>query len=278
MNGLGNDFVIMDSRYLNLSLETLSIDLICDRYRGIGCDQLLILSESNSEADVNMLIFNADGTEAEACGNGLRCVASYVMNLLNSQHVVIETTAGLLPAWRQSNGDIRVSMGIPKFDWNSIPLAKECDPLAAPISRGALKSPTCINIGNPHAVFFVDDADSVNLVELGPELEVHPMFPNRSNIEVVSILDKNTIRMRVWERGAGVTAACGSGACAAMVAANIRGLVGSSAKIKLDGGILRVELEENGAVFLSGPIATSFSGVIEPPYISDYIIEETSNE
>ncbi len=278
MHGLGNDFVIIDSRYLNLSFETLSIDLICNRYRGVGCDQLLILRESNSEADVNMLIFNADGTEAEACGNGLRCVASYVMDLLDNQHVVIETSSGLLPAWRQLNGDIRVSMGIPKFDWDTIPLAEECDPLAAPISCGALKSPTCINIGNPHAVFFVDDADSIDLIELGPELEVHPMFPKRSNIEVVSILDKNTIRMRVWERGVGVTAACGSGACAAMVAANIRGLIGSSARIRLDGGILGVEWEKNGAVFLSGPIATSFSGVIEHPYIKDYMIEEASNE
>jgi len=265
MHGLGNDFVVLDARASALGIDAARAQAIADRRTGVGCDQLLILKPTNgSGADAFMEIRNCDGAEAEACGNGTRCVAALLMDEKGSDDVVIETVAGLLRATRAADGQVTVDMGPARLEWNQIPLAAEADTLHVDVREGPLADPVAVNIGNPHAVFFVDDAEAVDLEIHGPKLEHHPMFPERANIEVVSVLGPDKLRMRVWERSDGITRACGSGACAVAVAAHRRGLAGRQVDIRLDGGTLHLEWrEDDGHVLMTGPVALVYRGVLD---------------
>ena len=263
MHGLGNDFVILDRRDGKGTLSQASVRAITDRRSGIGCDQLIIMEPANAaEADVFMRIYNPDGSEAGACGNATRCVAELMMNEKKSDHVIIETISGLLDTERTPDGLYSVDMGPAKFDWRDIPLSEACDTLNMPISEGELSGPVGVSVGNPHAVFFVDDAEAVDLASVGPVIEHHKLFPQRTNVEVVQVLTNNKIRLRVWERGAGITRACGSGACAAAVAAAQRKLTGRTVEVVLDGGSLKIEWLADNNILMTGPVATSFSGTM----------------
>ncbi len=262
MHGLGNDFVIIDTREHPLSLSTDAIKRICDRHLGVGCDQLVLISHSQ-RADCRVHFYNADGSESGACGNASRCVASLMMYESGRSVATIATNAGMISCDLTDDGWITVNMGKAKTSWQAIPLAYECDTLHVPLEEGVLKDPVCINVGNPHAVFFVDDVDEVPLKELGSKLEHHSLFPERANIEVVQVVSRSHIRIRVWERGSGETKACGTGACAAAVAAIRRDLCDRTVLVNLLGGDLEVSLHTNMDVTLSGPIAISFAGVMD---------------
>ncbi len=261
MHGLGNDFVVIDGRRRPLAVDAAAARAIADRRTGVGCDQLIVIEPpQDGLADAVMRIFNPDGSQAEACGNATRCVADLLMAELGRSHAVIQTVAGLLDAEAVPGGLVAVDMGPARLDWREIPLAEACDTLAAPVAAGALQQPVCVSMGNPHAVFFVPDAAAVPLAELGPVLEHHPMFPARANIEVAELVGPDRLRVRVWERGAGITRACGSGACAVGVAAARRGLTGRRVSVVLDGGELVIDWLRDGHVQMTGPVATSFVG------------------
>jgi len=268
MHGLGNDFVVIDSRTQKFSLDADRVRAIADRHKGVGFDQLVVLEPAPDKlADVFFRFLNSDGSEAGACGNGTRCVADLVMREKNSADLTIQTRAGLLKSRRESGGTVSVDMGPARMDWRDIPLAQACDTLHVPLAVGALADPVATSMGNPHATFFVPDAAAIDLATLGPRLENHAIFPERANIGVAQILDPATLRLRVWERGAGITLACGSGACAATVAAVRRGLLaGRRARVIVDGseggaGALEIEWRADGHVLMAGPVALSFSGV-----------------
>jgi diaminopimelate epimerase len=265
MHGLGNDFVVIDRRKGGIALSAERLRAIGDRHRGVGFDQLVFIDPpSNGRADVAFRFHNQDGSEAGACGNGTRCVAAAVMAEDGRDTLAIETIAGLLHAEKRKDGLYAVDMGPARLDWRDIPLTQACDTLALPIAAGPLSEPVAVNMGNPHCVFFVPNAEAVALETYGPEIEHHPLFPERTNVEVASIAGRNRIRLRVWERGVGITLACGSGACAAAVAASRRGLTGRRVEIAVDGGMLSVDWREDGHVVLTGPIAVSFSGNLAP--------------
>ena len=253
MHGLGNDFAIFDARNAAIPMPEARVRLLADRRLGIGCDQLIRL-EPSTRADVFMRIYNPDGSESGACGNATRCVA----HLLGGD-VVIETTAGLLKATKAGEG-ISVDMGAPRFGWSEIPLAYALDTRELPVSCGELERPVAVNMGNPHAVFFVADVNAVPLEALGPEIEHDPLFPERVNVNVAALVGPDRLALRVWERGAGLTLACGSGACATFAAARRRGLVGASATISLPGGELVISETAAGTLLMTGPIATSYVG------------------
>ena len=245
MHGLGNDFVIFDAREAPLEMDAARARALADRRTGIGCDQLIVL-EPSGLADVKMRIWNADGGEVESCGNASRCVAAILGG--DSR---IETKGGILTA--SATGDAaRVDMGAPRFGWNEIPLAYAMDCTALPVGWESLQAPFAVNVGNPHVVFFVEDAEAVELERLGPLIETDPLFPQRVNVNVASVEDE-AIRLRVWERGAGLTRACGTGACATAVAAIRRKLVDSPVDIRLPGGTIR----------MSGGAAHVFTGEID---------------
>ena len=263
MHGLGNDFVVLDGRERPIAIEAARVRAIADRHTGVGCDQLILLERADGGlADVSMRIFNADGGEVEACGNASRCVAALLLGELGRDHMVIETKAGLLDAEADKAGIVRVDMGRVRLDWRDIPLKDAADTLHLGISLGPLRDPAAVNVGNPHAVFFVDDADGVDLARFGPVLERHAQFPERANIEVAQVLSPTRIRARVWERGTGITLACGTGACAVLVAAHRRGLAERKADVVLDGGVLTVEWLKDDHVLLSGPAEVSFTGTL----------------
>jgi diaminopimelate epimerase len=264
MHGLGNDFVVIDGRAQALALDDRLARTIADRRTGVGCDQLIVIEPPRSGlADAFMRIRNADGGEVEACGNATRCVASLLMDEKRRSHVVIETVAGLLDAESRAGGRVAVDMGPARLDWRDIPLAEPKDTLHLGIALGQLADPVGVSMGNPHAVFFVADAEAVDLAALGPPLEHHKLFPQRANIEVAQVLDRRRIRLRVWERGAGITLACGTGACATLVAAARRGLSERRATIVLDGGELEIEWLKADHVLMTGPVATAFTGTLE---------------
>jgi diaminopimelate epimerase len=262
MHGLGNDFVVIDARERPLALTDDQKRRIADRRRGIGCDQLIVL-ERSAGADVFMRIFNPDGSEAGACGNATRCIAGRLMAERGVERIVVETISGRLETRAADRGDITVDMGEVKTDWRDIPVAEECDTLHLPVRLGPLLDPVGVNVGNPHAVFFVSDVATIDLEKLGPELEHAPLFPERANIEIVQRLASGRLRMRVWERGAGITQACGSGACATLVAAARRGITGRKAEVVLDGGTLTIEWLPNNHVLMTGGWTASFQGEIE---------------
>jgi diaminopimelate epimerase len=264
MHGLGNDFVVVDARAAPLAMGEARARAIADRRTGVGCDQVLVVeAPRDAAADAYMVVRNADGGEAAACGNGARCVAAMIMEQNDTTESVIETAAGLLDASRTDDGLISVDMGRAGLDWRDIPLAQAADTLHLGIAEGGLADPVAVSMGNPHAVFFVDDAEAVPLAALGPVIERHPLFPEGANVEAAQVLADDAIRMRVWERGAGITPACGSGACATLVAAARRGLTGRVADVVVDGGRLRIEWLADDHVLMTGPVAVSFSGRID---------------
>ncbi|CUW38215.1 Diaminopimelate epimerase [Magnetospirillum sp. XM-1] len=269
MHGLGNDFVVLDARARAFDLTPARVRAIASRGTGVGCDQLVVLAPpSGNTADATMLIYNADGSEVAACGNASRCVAWLLMKETGLDKVVFETKAGLLDAESRGPFQVAVDMGPARLDWREIPVAEAVDTLHLGIAAGPLADPVGVSMGNPHAVFFVDDAESVDLAALGRGLEHHPMFPERANIEVAQVLtppdaEIGRIRMRVWERGAGITMACGTGACATLVAAARRGLSPRKAEITLDGGQLTIEWLKDGHVLMTGPVAVAFAGTLD---------------
>jgi diaminopimelate epimerase len=269
MHGLGNDFVVVDTRRAPLAIDNELARAIADRRTGIGCDQLVILEPPRAAgADVFVRFRNADGEEAGACGNGTRCVAALVMEASGGERATIETVAGLLEARRTAGGQVAVDMGEARTGWRDIPLGKPQDTLHVDLALGPLADPVCTGMGNPHATFFVPDLAAVDIEQLGPELEFHPLFPERANIGVAQVLSPERLRLRVWERGAGLTRACGTGACAALVAAARRGLTGRRAEVILDGGVLTIEWLANGHVAMTGPVAVAFRGSFDPAQLA----------
>jgi diaminopimelate epimerase len=257
MHGCGNDFVILDGRPHPLVLTPAYAVAVADRHTGVGCDQVIVL-EPHRTADVFMRIYNPDGSEAGACGNATRCVADILMRESGKTGVVIRTISGDLASLRRPDSLIQVDMGTAKLDWTDIPLARPMDTLRLELPG----EPAAASMGNPHATFFVADLNTVPITEAGPRLEHDPLFPQRANIGFAQVIDPGTIRLRVWERGAGLTLACGSGACATLVNAHRRGLTHRTAKIIVDGGTLEIEWRDDGHVLMSGPVATSFTGEI----------------
>ncbi len=264
MHGLGNDFVVIDLRDGLPGFTPEQVARIADRREGVGCDQFITIEPPRARgATAFMGIRNPDGSEAGACGNATRCVAALLMDESGADAVVVETISGLLPASRAADGLVTVDMGPARLDWDAIPLSEARDTAALGLSAGPLQGGVAVSMGNPHAVFFVDDVGAVPLEDVGPRIETDPLFPARTNVEAVEVLTRQSLRMRVWERAAGITKACGSGACAVLVAAVRLGLADRRAQVILDGGPLTIEWRENdGHVLMTGPVATSFTGTL----------------
>jgi diaminopimelate epimerase len=262
MHGAGNDFVVIDSRGRGAVMTAGLARALGDRNRGVGFDQLAEITDS-SDADFGLVFWNSDGSQAGACGNATRCVSDYVMRGLGADKVSLVTARGGLRAERAADGRIWVNMGQPQLDWSSIPLAREVDHLHLPLAD----DPVAVGMGNPHCVHLVQDAEAVDLETLGPQIEHDALFPQRTNVEFASLVSPCTLRLRVWERGTGITLACGSGACATAVAAHLRGLTGPRVAIQADGGTLEVDWRDDG-VWLTGPVARVFDGVLPADYVA----------
>ncbi len=263
MHGLGNDFVVLDARGGNLMLTPKSARAIADRRLGVGCDQIMIIEPARSGGDAYIAIRNSDGGVVEACGNGFRCVASLLMTESGKDKLTMETLAGPVVATRATRGLISIDMGPARLEAKDIPLAQQTDTLHLPVDQSPLTDGVGVNMGNPHAVFFVPDAEAVDLAFLGPKIENDKLFPERTNVEVVQVITRKHLRMRVWERGAGITMACGTGACAALVAAVRRDLADRKAVVTVDGGDLEIEWRADNHVILTGPVAETAVGTID---------------
>ena len=263
MHGLGNDFVVLDARGAALPITPRRAAAIADRRLGVGCDQVIILEPAAEGADVFMRIRNPDGSEAGACGNATRCVAALVAEALGRDALVVRTIAGDLPVERRPGDLWCADMGPARLDWRDVPLARAMDTLHLPLGQDGVADPAACSMGNPHATFFVPDLDRVPVTTLGPGFEQDPIFPDRANIGFAQILSPEHIRLEVWERGAGRTLACGSGACATIVNAARRGLTGRHATVSLPGGDLRMEWRADGHVLMTGPVATAFTGALD---------------
>ena len=266
MNGLGNDFVVLDARAGPLALNAAQIAAIADRTSGIGCDQVIALEPSDF-ADVFMRIWNADGGEVGACGNAARCVAALLVAEHGSPHVSIETESGMLAATVAKDGRVTIDMGTPLFNWNEIPLSQPFEDMRAielsPVGDPGLTAPSVVNVGNPHCIFFVDDVEAHDLARFGPLLEHHPLFPERANISLAQVTGPDSLRLRTWERGAGLTKACGTAACAAAVAAVRRGLMGREVRVTLPGGDLVIGWREgDDHILMTGPFALDYQGTL----------------
>ena len=256
MHGAGNDFVVVDEREVPLGLTPRRVAALADRHTGIGCDQFIALGRA-MDADVTMRIFNPDGSEAGACGNATRCVADLLFRETGRAQLAIRTIAGILPSVVLPDGRVQVDMGPVRLEWQDIPLAYAADTLHLPL-RG---DPAAASMGNPHVTFFGEPLQSAE--ELGPIVEHDPLFPDRVNVGFVEVLAPGRLRLRVWERGAGLTLACGSGACAALVNAHRRGLAGRRAEIVVDGGVLEIAWRDDGHVEMTGPVAMAFQGNVD---------------
>jgi len=272
MHGLGNDFVVLDARAHALPLEQAAIARLADRRRGVGFDQMITI-ERSGKADAFMRIHNADGGEVESCGNAARCVASLLMHETGKESVSIDTLGGWLNAKRADaasvEGLVTVDMGEPRFDWQQIPLSRAMDTATLDYTHAGFSAPGAVNVGNPHVVFFPSDVEAVPLTEIGPQIEHDPLFPQRINVEFAQILAPDRIRMRVWERGVGITKACGTGACATLVAAARRGLSARRADVLLDGGVLNIHWAADNHIYMTGPATESFRGTIPPAFWLD---------
>jgi len=262
MHGAGNDFVVIDSRGRGAVVTHGLARALGDRHRGVGFDQLAEI-RSSDVADFALDFWNSDGSRAGACGNATRCVSDYVMRGAGVSAVDLVTARGRLRAERREGG-VWVNMGAPQLLWGEVPLARELDTLHLPLTG----DPAAVGMGNPHCVHFVEDAETVDLAALGPVVEHHALFPQRTNVEFASVLGADHLRMRVWERGAGVTLACGSGACATAVAAHLRGLTGRKVRLDMDGGVLWVDWRSDG-VWLTGPVAHVFDGVLSADFVAE---------
>jgi diaminopimelate epimerase len=276
MNGLGNTFVIVDGRQEPVRLSPDQIRRIADPATGPGCDQFIAMERSPAGADVWMRIVNADGGEVESCGNAARCIAALVAGETGRDTVAIETRGGLLAAVVNPDGTVTVDMGRPRFRWDEIPLAEEfhdtrtIEVQIGPIDAPVLHSPSVVNVGNPHAIFWVDDTEAYDLARLGPMIENHPMFPNRINVSLARITGAESMVLRVWERGAGLTRACGTAACAAAVAAARKQLTGRSVTVTLPGGPLHIEWRESDDhILMTGPVAHEEDGVLDAALLAE---------
>ena len=265
MHGLGNDFVILDWRNdPDRRVPAAAAQRLADRRLGIGCDQILVIRPSQ-EADIRMDILNQDGSLSGACGNGTRCVADLVMAETGADRISIVTDGGMLSAWRAADDQISVDMGPVFTGWQDVPLAESMDTLHVSLGVAGLPDAVCHALGNPHAVVFVENAEGLDLARLGPQVEQSSLFPDRVNLSVLSRRDDGSFRMRVWERGVGITMACGSGACASGVAIARRGLGGDVNKIVMDGGAVTIAWQrDNGHVVMTGPVAYVASGYLSP--------------
>lgn len=270
MNGLGNDFIVLDGRVNAIALSSDQVRWIADREQGIGCDQLIVLEpEQAPEIDVFMRIYNHDGGEVKACGNATRCVAALIAKESGKTSIVVQTSAGLLTCQVAGNM-VSVDMGKPKFDWQSIPLAEEfgdtrgIELQIGPIDAPVLHTPSVVNVGNPHAIFWVmDDPDNYDLNLFGPMLENHPIFPDRANISLAQVLPKNQVKVRVWERGVGLTKACGTAACAVVAAGVRKGLTQRKIEVHLPGGSLALEWRgKDDHIIMTGPWSLDHEGEI----------------
>ncbi|MEL6684934.1 MAG: diaminopimelate epimerase [Pseudomonadota bacterium] len=254
MHGLGNDFVVVDERGITPRVDEAIAVAIADRNRGVGFDQLAVLSET-PDADLRLVFWNSDGSQSAACGNATRCIARHVMDQTGATALTLQTERGILQAVDAGDGLTSVNMGQPQLKWQDVPLARAMDTLSLPIEG----QPTATGMGNPHCTFFVDDADAVDLSTKGAEFEHHPLYPERTNVQFASLIGPDHLRMRVWERGVGITLASGSSSCAIAVAAARRGLTGRDVTIDLDGGTLHISWRDDG-VWMTGPTAHVFDG------------------
>jgi len=260
MHGLGNDFVVLDARARPLALSPSLITAIADRHRGLGFDQLAVIE--TGAGDAHLTFYNADGSVSAACGNATRCIARHLMQETGRTSLTLTTARGDLRAVDAGGGLTSVNMGQPQLDWAEIPLAEAMDTLELPIEGG----PVATGMGNPHCTFFVEEAEAIPLEQFGPRYEHHPLYPERTNVQVASIIGPDHIRMRVWERGVGVTLASGSSSCAVAVAAARRGLTGRRVRITLDGGTLDVDWRDDG-VWMTGETAHVASGTLTPAFL-----------
>lgn len=268
MNGLGNDFVVLDGRARAIAVDEAMVRAAADRTTGVGCDQF-ILMEKSGYADVRMRIWNSEGGEVEACGNASRCIADIVLRETGAEVVSIETLGGMLQCSRAGDGMMSVDMGEPRFHWSQIPLAEEffdttgIELQIGPIDDPILHTPSVVNVGNPHAIFWVGDVDAYDLARIGPLLENHPVFPQRANISLAHVIDPSHMIMKVWERGAGLTRACGTAACAGAVAAARIGFTGRDVTVTLPGGDLQISWREtDDRIIMTGPFAYEFEGTL----------------
>ena len=268
MNGLGNDFAVLDGRASPLALTPDAARRLADRRGGVGCDQVIIL-EPSARADAFMRILNADGSEVGACGNATRCVAGLLAGELGRHGITIETAAGLLSSQVQADGRVTVDMGAPRLGWQDIPLSRAFPDTAAinftvATANGPLSRPGVVNVGNPHCIFWVDDLDAYDLAEIGPRIEHDPLFPERVNVSLAQVVTPTRIALKVWERGVGLTQACGTAACATGVAAVRRGLTERRVEIALPGGVLGIEWRaQDGHILMTGPWSLDYEGVFE---------------
>ncbi|TJZ92536.1 diaminopimelate epimerase [Paracoccus gahaiensis] len=262
MHGLGNDFVVLDLRDGTPRPGADLVARIADRHCGVGFDQLAAIETCN-DADARLVFWNADGSLSAACGNATRCIARWLMDRTGATALRLRTDHGVLLAEDAGGGITRVNMGAPVLDWRAIPLAREVDIDHLPIAG----DPAATGMGNPHATFFVSDAGAVDLDRFGPDLEHHPLYPQRTNVEIVQILSRDEIRLRIWERGTGATLASGSCSCAAVVAAVRRGLTDRRVTVHVPGGRLLIDWREDG-VWMEGPTAVVFEGVLTPAWLA----------
>jgi diaminopimelate epimerase len=264
MNGAGNDFVVVEARSLPFAPDEALVRAIAHRAGPSGCDQLIAI-EPSEKADAFMRIWNSDGGQVDACGNATRCVGWLLLEQNHADSAFIETNAGLIAVERAAPGQVRVDMGEPMLDWWKIPLGEPVDTLSLDISaEPGLAMPCAVGMGNPHMVFFVADVEALPVAEVGPTLEFHPLYPERANVGFAEIKSKDRMRLRVWERGAGLTKACGTGACAAVVASARRGLTGRKVVVEMDGGELVIEWRESdNHVLMTGPVAFEFAGTLD---------------
>lgn len=260
MHGLGNDFVVVDARVRPVTLSDGLVRALADRHRGVGFDQLAVITQGD---DLTITFYNADGSRSAACGNATRCIAAREMGLSGADALSIAVTGrGTLQAVRRPDGVTAVNMGAPLLDWQDIPLVRAVDTAALPIDG----APVATGMGNPHCTFFVEDVAAIDLATRGPEIEHHPLFPERTNVQFAQVVGPDHIRMRVWERGTGVTLASGSSSCAVAVAAARKGLTGRSVRIDLDGGTLDIDWRDDG-VWMAGPTAHVFDGVLTQSFL-----------
>ena len=275
MNGLGNDFAVLDLRARPRQFTSGEVRRIADREHGVGCDQMIAIEASPAGADAFMRIWNHDGGEVEACGNAMRCVASVLGEELGRDRLTIETSAGVLGATLNADGTVTVDMGAPRFAWDEIPLAEEfhdtrvIELQVGPIDDPVLHSPSVVNVGNPHCIFWVEDIEAHDLARIGPVLENHPIFPERANISLAHVTSPATITLKVWERGAGLTRACGTAACAVAVAAARKELTGRKTTVTLPGGPLQMEWREgDDHILMTGPSELEYEGVLDPSLLA----------
>ena len=267
MNGLGNDFVVLDARQTPIEITEAQARAIADRKTGIGCDQLIVM-ENSSHANVRMRIWNAEGGEVQSCGNASRCIADLIFDELKADTATIETKGGLLIATKAGEHLVTIDQGQPKFGWKDIPLSEDfpdtrhIELQIGPIDAPLLHSPSVVNVGNPHCIFWVKDLNVVDLSRAGPMLENHPLFPERANISLAQVVARDHVLLKVWERGAGLTMACGTAACATMAAGHRIKIIDAKCKITLPGGDLFMSVNNEDHVIMTGPAAYDFEGTL----------------